>query len=432
MINYYEEYNEGSGTANFDPPQEPPQEPTQEPPQEPPQEPLQEPIQEPPQEPSQSPEDDINNTRKTKTYSEAWNYFDLQNMQHPTKVVCRKCGQVYSKSSGISTLKEHLKKAHGITIDNIKKIQTKLNFPRVDPWPNEEKLIRDQALVEWVIVNLQPFSVVSNIQFIKLVNTLDPRYNLPGRTLLKEKVTKYFDEMRENIKLDVEKIPGKVSLTCDMWTSTLTNNSFLGLTIHYINKEWQLRHFLLDIISFNERHTANNITDTIMSVLNEFRIKEKILAITTDNATTMMSVGRLITGRLEYEVINSTFGYYRCAEHIINLAAQQGLELIDDAILNVRQLMKKIKNSVILSEELRNLCKCADINYLRPELDVKTRWNSTYNMLKKMEKMWSGMQMLSVRNQEVRMLLPTECEWKIIKVRIVKIVKINVIMKIFN
>ena len=47
-----------------------------------------------------------------------------------------------------------------------------------------------------------------------------------------------------------------------------------------------------------------------MSVLNEFRIKEKILAITTDNATIMMSVGRLITGRLEYEIINSTFGYY--------------------------------------------------------------------------------------------------------------------------
>ena len=48
---------------------------------------------------------------------------------------------------------------------------------------------------------------MSNIQFIKLVNTLDPRYNLPGRTLLKEKVIEYFDEMRKNIKLDIEKIP---------------------------------------------------------------------------------------------------------------------------------------------------------------------------------------------------------------------------------
>jgi BED zinc finger len=375
-----------------------------------------------PPQPSQSPQEtsQFQDVRKTKTYSEAWNYFNLQDPQNPLKIVCQKCNQKYSKSTGITTLKEHLKKSHGITIDNIKKaVQAKLNFSRVDPWPNEEKSIRDQALVEWVIVNLQPFSVVTNVQFIKLINTLDPRYILPGRASLKEKVTEYFDEMRRNIRLDIDKIPGKVSLTCDMWTSTLTNSSFLGLTIHYVNKDWQFKHFLLDIISFNERHTANNITDAILSVLNEFNLKEKILALTTDNATTMMSVGRLLTGRLEYEAINSTFGNYRCAAHIINLAAQQGLELIDDAILNVRHLMKKIKNSVILTDELKNLCKYANVKFLGPELDIKTRWNSTYNMLKKLEKMWSGLQMLAVQNREVQTLLPRETEWKIIKVRVV-------------
>lgn len=380
-----------------------------------------------PQDPSQDPSQDSpqeQDAKRKKTYSDAWNYFNLQDPQYPSKVVCQKCNQVYSKSSGVTTLKEHLKKTHGITVDNIKKIvQTKLNFSRVDPWPREEKLIRDQALVEWVIVNLQPFTVVTNLQFIKLINTLDPRYILPGRTSLKEKVTDYFEGMRKIVKSDLEKIPGKVSLTCDMWTSTLNNNSFLGLTIHYINKEWQLKHFLLDIISFNERHTANNITDAILSVLTEFSLKEKMLAITTDNATTMLAVGRLIAGKLEYDVVNSTFGNYRCAAHIINLAANQGLELIDNAIVKVRNLMKKFKSSVILSDELRNLCKCAKIHYLGPELDVKTRWNSTYNMLRKMEKMWSGLQMLAIRNHEVQMLLPSESEWKIIRVS-----KINKLM----
>ena len=85
--------------------------------------------------------------------------------------------------------------------------------------------------------------------------------------------------------------------------------------------------------------------------------------------------------------MNSTFGHYRCATHILNLAAQQGLELIDNAVVKVRQLMIKIKSSVIISDELRKLCKCAKINYLKPELDIRTRWNSTFNMLKKMEKM---------------------------------------------
>ncbi|GBC05963.1 hypothetical protein RclHR1_06530003 [Rhizophagus clarus] len=277
-------------------------------------------------------------------------------------------------------------------------------------------LVRDQALVEWITVDLQPFSVVTNDQFINLINTLDPRYRIPGKTNIKEKVVNHFDNMRKNIKLDIDKIPGKVSLTSDMWTSTLNNNSFLGLTIHFIDQEWKMQHFLLDIISFNERHNTINITNEIISTLAEFKIKEKVLALTTDNATTMLAVGRSIAEKLDDDVMNSTFGHYRCTAHILNLAAQQGLELIDNAVVKVRQLMIKIKNSVIISDELRKLCKCAKINYLKPELDIRTRWNSTFNMLKKMEKMWNGVRMLAVRNQEVQMLMPTEADWKIIRI----------------
>ncbi|GET01185.1 zinc finger BED domain-containing protein 1-like [Rhizophagus clarus] len=154
------------------PREESPQESFQESPQEPFQKPPQEPSQEPPQEHSQ--EED--NLKKAKTYSDTWQYFNTRDPQHPTKVVCKKCNHTYSKSTGISTLKEHLKKVHGIVIDKIKKTQTKLNFPRVDPWPKEDMLVHDQALVEWITVDLQPFSVVTNDQFINLINTLDPRY----------------------------------------------------------------------------------------------------------------------------------------------------------------------------------------------------------------------------------------------------------------
>ena len=94
-INQESEYNEaGSG-------QELPQEPFQEPPQESPQEPFREPFQELPQE---------NNTKKIKTYSDTWRYFNTQDPRYPAKVVCQKCNQTYSKTTGISTLKEHLKK----------------------------------------------------------------------------------------------------------------------------------------------------------------------------------------------------------------------------------------------------------------------------------------------------------------------------------
>ena len=63
----------------------------------------------------------------------------------------------------------------------------------------------------------------------------------------------------QNIKLDIDKIPGKVSLISDMWTSTLNNNSFLVFTIHFIDQEWKMQHFLLDIISFNEWEHFNGV-----------------------------------------------------------------------------------------------------------------------------------------------------------------------------
>ncbi|CAI2165834.1 7041_t:CDS:1 [Funneliformis geosporum] len=357
-----------------------------------------------------------NNARRARTCSETWKYFNTQDTQHPTKVICKKCNQMYSKSTGFNILKTHLLSVHGIKIDNVKKMQTELNFLKFDPLPKEEKLARDQALVDWIIADSQPISVVTNIHFINSIKALDPRYHLPGKTSVEEMVLERFNEMRKNVKLEIDKIPGKVSLTSDMWTSALTDNYFLDLTIHFIDKEWQHQHFLLDIISFNDHHAAINITDAIVSILTEFNIKEKVLALTTDNEDTMLTVGRLVFKKLECDIKNPVFKHYRCAAHILNSAAQQGLELIDDTIVKLRRLMKKIKQSVTISDELRNLCQFANIDYLSPELDVKTRWNSTYNMLKKMETMWSGIQMLAVNNQEIRILMPTEIDWNRIKV----------------
>ncbi|GBB93817.1 hypothetical protein RclHR1_22360003 [Rhizophagus clarus] len=326
---YYDEYQkseyneeENETTDNERNVQEFSQEPFQESSQEEsPQVPFQESPQEPFQEPPQEPSQEEDNLKKTKIYSDTWQYFNTWDPQYLTKVVCKKCNHTYSKSTGISTLKEHLKKVNGIVIDKIKKTQIKLNFSRVDPWPKEDMLVRDQALVEWITVDLQPFSVVTNDQFINLINTLDLRYRIPEKTNIKEKVVNHFDNMKKNIKLDIDKIPGKVPFTSDMWTSIFNNNSFLGLTIHFIDQEWKIQHFLLDIISFNERHNTINITNEIISALAEFKIKEKILALTTDNATTMLAVGCSIAEKLDDDVMNSTFRHYHCTAHILNLAA---------------------------------------------------------------------------------------------------------------
>jgi hypothetical protein len=218
-----------------------------------------------------------------------------------------------------------------------------------------------------------------------------------------------------------------------MWTSTLSSEAYLGLTIHYVDENWTLRRFLLDIIPFKTRHTGINMATAINDVLREFNLVSKALALTTDNESAMLVCGRQLSEEFERALDDSfSFSHYRCSAHILNLAAKQGMEIIGEEILNVRKLMIKIKNSVLLCDDLRELCSMEKIEYLRPEVDIETRWNSTYYMLCKFQRMEMALKMLAIKHENVRILMPSSIAWTKIKVCFDKIMinnKSNIFLK---
>jgi len=68
-----------------------------------------------------------------------------------------------------------------------------------------------------------------------------------------------------NCKAQVDKILAKelpdcrgVCFTADYWTSRAAD-PYLGMTLHYINSEFQLKKFLVSCRSADYRHTAINI-----------------------------------------------------------------------------------------------------------------------------------------------------------------------------
>jgi hypothetical protein len=352
-------------------------------------------------------------SRKT---SPLWNYVDCKSPAHPGVPVCKRCNYVFSIKSSNTTIERHLLNKHNIIIPKVRK-QTTLNFKCTDPWPAKEKLERDKAVVIWIIDNQQPFSVVENEKFIEMMHIFDPRYKIPDRHQIKEMIIDEFNERRSNIGYDLQKISSKVSFTADMWTSTISSEAYLGLTIHYIDQNWVLRRFLLDIIPFKVRHTGINMAAAITNVLNEFNLAGKALALTTDNESAMLVCGRKLSEEFEKELNNLTFSHYRCSAHILNLAVKQGMEIVDQEIVEVRQLMSKIKNSVLLCDELRELCVIEKLEYLRPEIDIETRWNSTYYMLRKLQRMETALKMLAAKHDSVRELMPDVEAWTKIKVK---------------
>jgi len=376
-----------------------------------------------PQDPVISEEEENNsekeNLPQTRRISPVWKYFNDKTSQYPGRPVCCKCQKVFGKDTGISTLKRHLSSAHKIMIENVKSTltnQSVLNFKRVDPWPKKEKSERDNAVVEWIIGDAQPFRSVENLYFRQMINTFDSRYQVPDKNGIKNLAMDYFEAKRDNIQYDLNNIPGKISLTADIWTSTFNNDAYLGLTIHFIDNDWNLRNFLLDLMSFTTRHTGTNIADAIISILRKFHILEKTLALTTDNESAMIVCGRTIAAELADELNNQSFRHYRCSAHILNLAAQQGIKIIDNEIVKIREIMKKIKNSPQKCNRLRELCSIENLQYYKPQLDVETRWNSTYYMIIKFQKILRPIEMLVATDQSIGNLMPDAEGWTKIKV----------------
>ncbi len=294
-------------------------------------------------------------------------------------------------------------KSHGILL--IKEKQTTLDsFINKQPSEFDKK----QAVFEWIILDMQPFKVVEGEAFRKMILKFDPKYQLPTRNTIKNFIIKSFNKRRENIKNYIKNISGKVALTTDIWTS-LKNEGFLGVTLHFIDENWVLRHFTLDIFQFKGSHTGEAIANEIYKILVEFELEHKTIALTTDNASNMISAARHLRAKFEH----NTFIHYRCVAHILNIIVTTGLEIIKLPVKKLRKLIKSIRKSTKILEELENLSKLNNKNFLRPIIDCKTCWNSTYKMINRACILKENIQMLAIKYPQLNNYLPTQTEWEL-------------------
>ena len=80
-----------------------------------------------------------------------------------------------------------------------------------------------------------------------------------------------------------------VALTADCWTS-LRNDGYMTVTVHYLSKQLKMVSRVLNTITFSERHNAEKLAKEL-SIVNNWRITDKIVAVVTDNALNIVNVG---------------------------------------------------------------------------------------------------------------------------------------------
>lgn len=113
-------------------------------------------------------------------------------------------------------------------------------------------------------------------------------------------------------------------LTEDCWMSA-NGFSMFGITIHWITKDFKTCEVIFAMKNLVGQHTGVNLGNHLNLVLVEYNIAEKILCITTNNASNNSTMATQIGDLLL--CFSSDKNLIGCPAHVINLSARAVLEV---------------------------------------------------------------------------------------------------------
>ncbi|CAB5331878.1 unnamed protein product [Rhizophagus irregularis] len=269
--------------------------------------------------------------------SYVWNHFTKDpDYKNNKKANCNYCHKTYICSAGTTSgISKHLKKFHAtklLTEGNQKVNKSILDMLNESKW-SYDKDIMMKILIRWIVIHQHSFTIVEENYFINFVHSLHPSAKIPSADTIKNKIMTYYEEDKVKMKALLKDLPGKVSFTMDCWTSPSTK-SFLSITAHFINKEWNLQNIIIDFIQTQDSHTGSNIKDAFLLGISNMSLESKIMGITTDNASNNSTFMTSLSIWAAENVVNfnKKEQHIRCFAHSINLSVKEALSCLDGEI----------------------------------------------------------------------------------------------------
>ncbi|XP_077972609.1 E3 SUMO-protein ligase ZBED1-like [Styela clava] len=315
-------------------------------------------------------------------------------------VVCKRCGDKLSYHATTSNLLAHIKRRH-VTIclnpdnrsdlDESSSKQSKLELIRPILPAQQEKIT--SLVVDFIVKDMRPLSTIEGTHFKRLMGHVAPNYSLPSRRTITRRVEEEYCEKKMELKRVLENIK-HMSLTFDAWTS-VKMEAYLGITAHYVDAKFNLCSCVLSVKPLDDRHTAKNICEWVEEVLNDFGVSpHAVCAAVSDNGSNMKAAK---------DIFHEKFGWasVACAAHTLQLCLNKGLGIngIEKPLAAARRLVQHFKRSELATSALGKKCEEMKLTSKRLIMDVSTRWNSTYNMLVRLQELqWPILAILGNKN----------------------------------
>lgn len=124
----------------------------------------------------------------------------------------------------------------------------------------------------------------------------------------------------------LQKLPtdGKLSVALDCWTSPF-QQAFIAVTAYFLDNNWNYREILLGFQPLHGTHSGVNLSAILLELLQKHQITDRVLAITTDNASNNSTMMSSIQDSIQtLEIGNdTTIIKVPCLAHVIQLSLKQ-------------------------------------------------------------------------------------------------------------
>ena len=166
-------------------------------------------------------------------------------------------------------------------------------------------------VVDYIIKDLPTFNSINGEGFVDLLTFAAPRYTVKDRKTYAREIENKYDNLLQQVNDIIEQCKPQmesVACTTDMWTSRV-NDSYLSLTLHFIDGSFRLHRWTPFVKNFQGCHTGANIEAELSDMVGSFKMPEviPIYAVNDNAANAKLAIS--LSSMLEYLCNNHTLQF---------------------------------------------------------------------------------------------------------------------------
>lgn len=181
----------------------------------------------------------------------------------------------------------------------------------------------EHKLTRLLAVSRLPFQFIEHPEFHDVIHfsRLAPtRPEIPSAKVMRARLRDFVKKQQQDI---LQQLPAdaKLSLALDCWTSPF-RQAFMAVTGYFLTYDWEYQEVLLGFEPLSGTHSGMNLSEVLMNLLQEHKVTDRVLAITTDNASSNNTLLAHTNDAIQSLGLHNSSTIIRvpCIAHVIQLS----------------------------------------------------------------------------------------------------------------